>query len=242
MPCDRLFAPDENLTGTARVQRYELDGRFTGGTPVRTADMVLTALALVTSEWTGRRQVFLDLEHHGRDVLADELDVARTIGWFTVVYPLVLSIANPAPETAVDYRTVAESVTRQLRRVEPSGAAHGIVRHLLPDSPSAAALRGLPGPQLLFNYLGRVDDEPADSVIRPVARSVGMERHPHGQRAYVLEVNAHITGGHLCVDVTYHPAFHDVSTIAYLGERLKVHVKRLSHAFTDHSRPPQTAQ
>ena len=55
-------------------------------------DLLLTALAQSLKAWTGERRVLVDLEGHGREALFEDLDVSRTVGWFTSLYPLLLEL------------------------------------------------------------------------------------------------------------------------------------------------------
>ena len=54
---------------------------------------LLTACAMALAEWSGERHLLLDLESHGREPLPDlELDLSRTLGWFTSLYPVSLEL------------------------------------------------------------------------------------------------------------------------------------------------------
>src|SRR5207248_685433 len=57
-------------------------------------DVLLTALWRVCAEWTGSERVRVDLEGHGREDVFEDLDVSRTVGWFTTIYPAVLGDAD----------------------------------------------------------------------------------------------------------------------------------------------------
>ena len=58
---------------------------------------LLAALAATLCNWIGSRTLLLHVEGHGREMLPGNLDVTRTVGWFTSVYPLWLSL--PADES-----------------------------------------------------------------------------------------------------------------------------------------------
>ena len=53
-------------------------------------DVLLTALCEAVGKWTGSDQVLVDVEGHGREEIGDGVDVTRTVGWFTTIYPAVL--------------------------------------------------------------------------------------------------------------------------------------------------------
>ncbi|QCQ93711.1 non-ribosomal peptide synthetase [Rhodococcus sp. SGAir0479] len=117
-------------------------------------DVLVAALALTLRRWRGddAGDVVLDLEGHGREEhlvrrAGTALDVSRTVGWFTTVYPVRLDVADTgAPETL-------KSVKEQLRRIPDSGFGYGALRYL--TEAGQALADATPAP-VLFNYLGRV--------------------------------------------------------------------------------------
>jgi len=52
---------------------------------------VLTAWCKL-AEWTGERTLLVDQEGHGREDIFDDVDLSRTIGWFTTIFPLLLEL------------------------------------------------------------------------------------------------------------------------------------------------------
>ncbi|MBE0344492.1 hypothetical protein E4V51_33510, partial [Paenibacillus sp. 28ISP30-2] len=53
-------------------------------------DLLLTALGLAIHSWTGAERVLVNLEGHGREAILPEVDITRTVGWFTSLYPVLL--------------------------------------------------------------------------------------------------------------------------------------------------------
>jgi non-ribosomal peptide synthase protein (TIGR01720 family) len=113
--------------------------------------------------------VLLDLEGHGREealgreeaVGNDEgsgaVDLTRTVGWFTSLYPVRL---DPGPLDLDEALAGGPSLGRalktikeQMRAVPGKGLGYGLLRYL--NGATAAELAGVPAPQLGFNYLGR---------------------------------------------------------------------------------------
>jgi non-ribosomal peptide synthase protein (TIGR01720 family) len=125
-------------------------------------DALLTALALAVADWRRRggggedTAVLLDLEGHGREEFAPDIDLSRTVGWFTTVFPVRL---DPGRAVEGDWRTgstageALKRVKEQLRRLPDNGLGYGLLRRLNPETaPVLAAGRT---PQISFNYLGR---------------------------------------------------------------------------------------
>ncbi|MEV0848417.1 amino acid adenylation domain-containing protein [Streptomyces sp. NPDC049954] len=138
-------------------------------------DVLLTGLALAVRAWRGERAarlggarpadtgVLVDLEGHGREQIAEHLDLSRTVGWFTSLYPVRL---DPGPldgfapghfDAAVVERAL-KRVKEQLRAVPDHGVGYGMLRYLNPATRSRLA--AAPQPQIGFNYLGRYAASP----------------------------------------------------------------------------------
>jgi len=153
------------------------------------SDLLLTALVRAFAQWTGSPHTKLDLESHGRQDLFDDVDLSRTVGWFTSLYPVVLSSLH-ANDPGEDLKHVKE----QLRRVPRRGLGHGLLRYCSPDAGLRARLRSQPRAQVLFNYLGQWDEAlrqppflgPAEDLLG----TVGFRDHP-------LEIDAVIRQGRL---------------------------------------------
>jgi hypothetical protein len=60
--------------------------------------VLLTGLAIAIADWARRRErgtnhaVLLELEGHGREDIFGDVDLARTVGWFTSLFPVRLDI------------------------------------------------------------------------------------------------------------------------------------------------------
>src|SRR5262249_50747976 len=105
-------------------------------------DVLLAGLARVLADWTGSARVLVALEGHGGGEVAAELDVSRTVGWFTSLYPVLLDagVTNPG--------RLLRSVKEQLRAVPQRGLGYGLLRYLGGDPDLSRALAELPQPQL----------------------------------------------------------------------------------------------
>ncbi|SDR27363.1 non-ribosomal peptide synthetase [Thermostaphylospora chromogena] len=126
-------------------------------------DVLLTALAVAVARWRGDgTAVLVDLEGHGRD--DHDVDLSRTVGWFTAVYPVRLDpgpvaweeVVAGGPAAATALRRIAE----QTAAVPGKGAGYGLLRYL--DPVAGPALARLPRPAICFNHLGRFAVTDAD--------------------------------------------------------------------------------
>src|SRR5205085_2257929 len=63
--------------------------------------ILLTALAGAFKDWTKSPNLLLALEGHGRPDLFDDVDLSRTVGWFTTLTPLLLRLDEDAPGSMI---------------------------------------------------------------------------------------------------------------------------------------------
>jgi amino acid adenylation domain-containing protein/non-ribosomal peptide synthase protein (TIGR01720 family) len=177
-------------------------------------DVLLTALAQTFVRWTGEPILLVDLEGHGREEIVEEVDLSRTVGWFTTIFPVLLQL-----EHAITPAAALQSVKEQLRRIPRRGIGYGVLRYLSQDMEVTEKLRALPQAEVCFNYLGRVDQGMSESgFFGPVREASGPPRSPRGHRRYLLEVNGRLLGDQLQCDWTYSECIHRHDTIEGLAQ------------------------
>ncbi|MFC9789364.1 amino acid adenylation domain-containing protein [Rhodococcus sp. NPDC127528] len=118
-------------------------------------DVLLTALSAALASWDGNTSVVVDLEGHGREEEAAgrPVDLGRTVGWFTSLYPVRLDVGRRDPRDPAALASALKAVKEQLRAVPGNGIGYGALRYL---THTGADLALAADPQVLFNYLGRV--------------------------------------------------------------------------------------
>ncbi len=178
-------------------------------------DVLLTALLQAYAAWSGQDSLVLNLEGHGREELFADLDLSRTVGWFTTIYPLRLASPNTAsPEVSL------KAVKEQLRAVPQRGIGYGLLRYLS-DHPQADALRAAPDAALSFNYFGQFDTAGAEGLLDMAGESPGPSQSPSGQRHHLIDVSGVVSGGQLRMDWTYSTQLHQRSTVTALAEHFQ---------------------
>jgi non-ribosomal peptide synthase protein (TIGR01720 family) len=196
---------------------HQVPGRFR----TQINDVLLAALTRTLHAWTGRDRIAVDMEGHGREELFDDIDLTRTVGWFTSIHPVALEL----PETVRgddDWAGVMRSIKRQLRAVPDKGVGYGALRYLAGTSAVPAL-----DPWISFNYLGQFGTgeaaksaEQADSgglLSRSMAAG-GLEHAPEQERNHLIDVVAAVDDGRFVVTWYYSAAVHREETIAALAE------------------------
>jgi|CXWL01.1.fsa_nt_gi amino acid adenylation domain-containing protein/thioester reductase-like protein/non-ribosomal peptide synthase protein (TIGR01720 family) len=182
----------------------------------RINEVLLAAVVKVLAEWTQSRSVLLEMEGHGREALFDNVDIARTVGWFTALFPVLfeMPIGQSFPESV-------QSVQRQLAAIPNHGLDYGVVRYLSGNSELVQRLKNIPEPQVGFNYLGRIDQGlDINHRFALVQESVGSLRDPAAQRAHKLAIDASIIADELHIEWSYSCACYLPETVGQLADRL----------------------
>ncbi|WP_447008461.1 amino acid adenylation domain-containing protein [Saccharothrix isguenensis] len=207
--------PGAATAGSARALTVRLDQRTTrallrdvpGVYRTQVNDVLLSALGRVLAEWTGRDRVLVDLEGHGREDLLDDVDLSRTVGWFTSMFPVALDVPDG------DWGGVLKSVKEQLRAVPRRGLGYGALR--------ATALSGAPTPRISFNYLGRLDWSSAGGeLVHAVHGSLELDSAADAPRPHLLDVVGAVEHGCLELSWYYSDGVHDEGTVRRLAEGL----------------------
>lgn len=212
----------ENRECWTRSEIVALDERETGDLLHRVSqtlhahvsEILVSALARTTARWTGSDSVMLDLEGHGREALFDDVDLSRTVGWFTSISPVRLHVDSGADPVAT-----LRSVRRQLHAVPQSGIGFGLLRYLSQDKQIQDRMRNLPTAQICWNYLGQYDHVlPANALFQLERAGYGRDRSDECMRSHVLNLNAFVDRGRLLVEWTYSEKIHRRETIERLAE------------------------
>jgi non-ribosomal peptide synthase protein (TIGR01720 family) len=178
-------------------------------------EVLVTALAHTLAEWIGSPSVLLDLEGHGREEILPDVDLTRTVGWFTTIFPVALDLT--ASEKLIERLRL---VKEQLRTIPNRGIGYGVLRYLSADAEISEALNRQPQAQIRFNYLGQTDRGAGNSVLlKPAAEASGPSQSPASPRGYHLNVIAAVRGGQLRIEWTYSQNIHARETIEKLANR-----------------------
>ncbi|HKP13463.1 MAG TPA: condensation domain-containing protein, partial [Blastocatellia bacterium] len=175
-------------------------------------DALLQALAEAFARWVDAPHLLVEVEGHGREESIGDLDLSRTLGWFTVAYPVVLELDKDG-----DAGERLKRVKERLRAIPGRGIGYGVLRYLSEDA-TARRLREYSGAEVSFNYLGQLDGALDAAGFRIAPESPGPTRSPLARRSHLLEVEASISDGRLQCAFHYSENLHRRETVERLAE------------------------
>ena len=186
-------------------------------------DLLLTALARVVVRWTGDASMLIRLEGHGREDLFDEIDLTRTVGWFTSLYPVKLV---PTDSLGGSLKQIKE----QLRAIPDKGLGFGALRYL-GNADAQQALSELPRPRITFNYLGQFDGSfdggEQEGLFVPSGDGSGSEQSAEAPLGNWLEINGQVYAGELKLNWSFSQQMFDEATVQRLADDYATELKAL---------------
>jgi amino acid adenylation domain-containing protein/non-ribosomal peptide synthase protein (TIGR01720 family) len=166
--------------------------------------------------WHGVNKIRIMMEGHGREALFEDLNISRTVGWFTSIYPITLEL----PDTS-DIGEQIRHIRELLKKIPSNGIGYAIlkyVKHALPDvSP----------PQISFNYLGQFDDASEKSLFRISDESTGDAVGPTTKRFHDIEIRGMVVQGQLELSLTFNTGQYKAQTMETLLDNYVFELKEV---------------
>jgi non-ribosomal peptide synthase protein (TIGR01720 family) len=216
--------------GASQVLRFHLDAATTKrllqepprAYRMRIDEVLLAALAQTLAAWSGQGGALIHLEGHGREDVIEDVDLSRTVGWFTTRYPVWLAAAadDDAKAALLDAR-------ERLRALPHKGFHFGLLNHL-GDAATASAIRALPQAEVSFNYLGQIDQDVAnDDRFGLATESAGLSAATTSPMTHLLDLNGRVTDGALSIGWRFSSAVISAPTVQDLIDRFTEKLQKL---------------
>ncbi|MGE5343979.1 MAG: amino acid adenylation domain-containing protein [Candidatus Omnitrophota bacterium] len=231
------FDGDENNGADIRNVSFGLNERETGlligeinriyNTEVN--DILLTALGMGIKKTFENPESEVMIDHlliasegHGREEIMEDIDISRTLGWFTIEYPVWFDMTY-----AHDIGRQIKEVKETLRKIPNKGIGYGILKYLT-DEENKKEIEFKLKPQLIFNYLGQFDaDIKQISQFEIAKESAGNSQSIANRREYGLEINGMITNNCLNMTLSYNQTHFKKETIEALIDNFSSQLKRI---------------
>ncbi|RPK22202.1 non-ribosomal peptide synthase/polyketide synthase [Paenibacillus xylanexedens] len=195
-------------------------------------DLLLAALGLSIQAWSGQERVLVNLEGHGREELLPDMDITRTVGWFTSQFPVVLESGR-----AQSLGHQVKQVKENLRGIPNKGIGYGILRYLsAPRDGECFTLE----PEISFNYLGQFDQDYESSGSQPSPFSPGSDSSPNALMDFVLDINGMVSEGALELTIRYGETQYKRETVERLGTLLQSSLREVISHCVSKERPELT--
>ncbi|WP_055108259.1 non-ribosomal peptide synthetase [Paenibacillus ihumii] len=161
-------------------------------------DLLLAALGITLHAFTGYERAAILLEGHGREELFEELDITRTVGWFTTMYPVVLDMSK-VHDLAYHIKNVKET----LRSIPNKGIGYGLLNYLTERTKEQDQSLAI-APDISFNYLGQFDGDIDKGQFVQSPLSSGSAISPRNKRECSLDISGLVLDHKLTMNFSYH--------------------------------------
>lgn len=159
--------------------------------------LLLAALNMATYRQFGLSKIAVQLESHGREEILPNLSVDRTVGWFSVAYPILF---NGSEDADICIREIKET----LQKIPNHGMGYGI-------AVSSGKISSAHTPDILFNFMNSLKEN-HQSLLEHSDYPIGEEvsRYNHFGNSFMW--NLEEQQGYLKVVLTYDGRKIDVET------------------------------
>ncbi|HVI49175.1 MAG TPA: amino acid adenylation domain-containing protein, partial [Chitinophaga sp.] len=172
-------------------------------------DLLLAALAKTIAGWTQTADVLIGLEGHGREDISAGIDISRTVGWFTNLYPVLLEV-----KPGKDNGSFLKDIKEQLRKIKDKGVGYGVLKYINRTS----ALQGKDPWDVIFNYLGQTDNViREDGILTSAPESSGSGLGAAFPVREKLSVNSIIQDEELVLQWGYSTLHYEAESISTLA-------------------------
>jgi len=152
-------------------------------------DILLLGLNISLFKSFGVSKSIIGMESHGReDILG--LDLSRSVGWFTALYPVMLDYNES------DLSTQIKLQKESMREIPNSGIGYGVLKYLSKKDLDFSK-------EILFNYLGQFDDE-REGVFNIVNEKTASSVGDNFVSEFKLDISAIIVNREFFFGVKYH--------------------------------------
>ncbi|WP_159090717.1 non-ribosomal peptide synthetase, partial [Aquimarina aquimarini] len=183
-------------------------------------DVLLSALAIVVSNWTNKEKNVIGLEGHGREEIFKNVDVSQTVGWFTSFYPVCLSKQNTIAETIIHTKDF-------LRSIPDKGIGFGVLKYLSDNEDIQKSL-ATNFDDITFNYLGTFDNSMSDDMYFDFAKeSKGNDINPANHNPHQLAINCVVVDKQLVVNWSYDSLRYTKETISKLATSYQLELENV---------------
>jgi non-ribosomal peptide synthase protein (TIGR01720 family) len=157
-------------------------------------DILIAALFLGLTRFSGKENVSLVLEGHGREDIIQNRDISRTVGWFAGEFPVSIKLPRETEEGKV-----IKEIKEMLRRVPRKGIGYGILKYIAEVNVPELDRQ----PQIRFNYLGQFVDSSSNTRVEVVNEAVPALANPLMVREYDFDLNGLVINDQMMFEMRY---------------------------------------
>ncbi len=182
----------------------------------KTNDILIAALSLALYDTFNLKSIAYNFEGHGRESIDQDIDVTRTVGWFTTIYPVVIRLDQS--NTLEDHLVACKEV---LHRIPNKGIGYGILRYLSHKEFNIS-------PEINFNFLGDfgkgVESQDGKNIFEFMGSYHGDVISPKRSRDSILNISGRILYDECHLTIEYSNKQFKSETIDFLQQNFEKYI------------------
>jgi non-ribosomal peptide synthase protein (TIGR01720 family) len=183
----------ESLCTLDEDQTRQLLGECNKAYRTQINELLISALFKGYCDWSDQNILRLEMEGHGREELFGTLDITETVGWFTSVYPLVITFNSDR-----DFGELIKSVKEEYRALPYNGIGYGVLTKLAKDTQLCSLESKRQNQTIVFNYLGTFDNLQNDNTFfRVASENTGSNISQKQSQNELISINGLVINGQL---------------------------------------------
>ncbi|KMY31615.1 hypothetical protein ACZ11_05220 [Lysinibacillus xylanilyticus] len=221
LPRDRNIIP--NKAASLGIERLVFNEQETSHLIFKTTQqsvdiktLQVSALVFSINRWTGFQRVLINLEGHGRQINSD-IDIKRSVGWFSTQYPVLFEIDH-----LIDEFDTLKKVSQTLESVPNNGVGYGMLKYIS-DLKEHTECTVKSMPEIHFNYLGLIEQTVNLDGISVLQVSSKVKSFFEDITIYPIQINAYLNEGRLVIEFNYNEQEFHRKTISKLAETYKAY-------------------
>ncbi|MCR3759003.1 amino acid adenylation domain-containing protein [Clostridium felsineum] len=154
-------------------------------------EILIIGLVCAINRITGSRDIVIELERHGREALNENIDISRTVGWFTSMYPAYFKLEDKEIDDAI------KALKEQLRGIPKYGFNYSLLKFLKHE------IKELGDKYIRFNYLGDFDNVIDGKLLDLNSISFGLNSGEENKLTALMDIEAMIINKKLQISITF---------------------------------------
>jgi amino acid adenylation domain-containing protein/non-ribosomal peptide synthase protein (TIGR01720 family) len=179
--------PPVRRVGTEETDQLLHDGNKPYHTKM--VELLLLAWLRAIRDCLQQEDIVVELEGHGRDTLESELDVSRTVGWFTCLYPFRYVFQTD------DLKEQIITLKEAYRQVPNNGFGYGLLLN-------KGMLKFQNEMKIRFNYLGEITKQ-SDGMMDHDLKSIQLIKDADNHETSWIEFNGYVSQNELVYQISY---------------------------------------
>ena len=187
-------------------------------------EILLYACAKGYYRWTNIKEFYVDLRSHGRNINFENIDLSRTVGWLTVVFPFLIDLNKED----VSSKRFLNNIYNDLKSIPYNGLSYGLLRYMVDDKKIQQEMENIPKAEIAFNYHGQLDHiqrkiKPFTMLKAPIANS----QSSSVTRSHLINIDSAIFNKEITITISYNNSIHQIETIKKYGSYIFDEIKTI---------------